>query len=1061
MPNSTVLSEFAARLKSSDLENGDGTVVLAGNSLSPGVLYDVAHLGVRVSLSPHTKALVDNCAQWLEEQLAKGEVIYGVNTGFGGSADTRTKDTWGLQASLIRHLNVGAMEGGKLDAADVRATMCIRVSSALHGASAVRWSTIQVMETMLNAGVTPVIPLRGSISASGDLIPLSYIAAALTGRNGSLCAVRGKSEPVPSSDALAALNAGPLTLSPKEGLAIVNGTSVGAAVASNVTVEVDNLLAAATIASALVMEAVGSESAGEPPATVCENKDIEAVFKVLLLSPDTWRELRKEITGGSPRNGREKVSLATVSSFLTAAMHHLNTAMATLTIELNSVTDNPLFHPQSNTTLHGGNFQAMAVTRAVSSLITTLVLLAELLYALHASMVNHDISGLAPNLAWGDPSRDFGMKGVDIAMCALLSEVQSIASGDVSSHIRSAELDNQSVNSMALVAARKAREMTKLVKIMVGYVLLEACQALDLAEKRKLFLAEASDFVVDRASRCFETSPAVSAQLEKTFILQYEATKTMDVRMRMDHIAASLVPHLIQTSSNAGHIHELLRGTWKKNTAATLEHMWSLLKRSEAKGSIPLSPLLARIYSHIRDDLEVDTHEFGHSEIPHGAVVDIIVRELAPKHGRLAVEIAEVIAAAVSAAPSYTNGSTNGHTPSGHLASPDVSAHDKIAAFSADLLKISQISTALTAEALLGTIESYDPKVHALRPHPGQIRVGANLTGLLKGSRLIHQHTPDADLNLGDRGLSGPRELKQDRYALRTAPQWIGPQMEALEIAVGILSDPDASDIARICALDSVRACLQALCRLAMAQLTEIMTDSMNKGLPHSPDVDISVQRQAEGTMAKLELLSAPLLSHMQNGEINKLDTLVQQSIRTTAETLAAVKEIFAAHMYACVRAIEQRVMLEEKITHVQTAVETRFGELLPGFTHQASGTIRQILQASSRYDESMLVNALSSLLLLHVDISIPDEEPPTFDISRESLQVQSRLSELKSVMSDAMPTFKSEADAGEYIGDATGEIFVCLRGLCQESGGLEGLKNVREFLEGEYLRRVLEACLP
>ncbi|ODQ52043.1 Phenylalanine/histidine ammonia-lyase, partial [Saitoella complicata NRRL Y-17804] len=149
--------------------------------------------------------------------------IYGVNTGFGGSADTRTKDTWGLQASLIRHLNVGALEGGKLDAADVRAAMCIRVSSALHGASAVRWSTVQVMETMLNAGVTPVIPLRGSISASGDLIPLSYIAAALTGKNGSFCDVRGKSDPVPSSDALAALNAGPLTLSPKEGLAIVNG----------------------------------------------------------------------------------------------------------------------------------------------------------------------------------------------------------------------------------------------------------------------------------------------------------------------------------------------------------------------------------------------------------------------------------------------------------------------------------------------------------------------------------------------------------------------------------------------------------------------------------------------------------------------------------------------------------------------------------------------------------------------------------------------------------------------------------------------------------------------
>ncbi|MGR3219358.1 MAG: aromatic amino acid lyase, partial [Candidatus Anammoxibacter sp.] len=214
--------------------DGINNVIVSGQNLTIADVVNVAQYGANVSLTDDEQVLqrVQASSDYIREAVENHEPIYGVTTGFGGMSGVviPVEDANELQNHLIWAHKTGT--GLRLPGADVRAGMLIRANSFLIGISGIRLSFIRRIETFLNADVTPHVYQLGSIGASGDLVPLSYIAGALTGLNAGY-KVDFKGEEIDSIDALKRLDLPRMSLGPKEGLAIMNGTSLMTGIAAN------------------------------------------------------------------------------------------------------------------------------------------------------------------------------------------------------------------------------------------------------------------------------------------------------------------------------------------------------------------------------------------------------------------------------------------------------------------------------------------------------------------------------------------------------------------------------------------------------------------------------------------------------------------------------------------------------------------------------------------------------------------------------------------------------------------------------------------------------------
>ncbi|KAE8309620.1 L-Aspartase-like protein [Aspergillus transmontanensis] len=470
-----------------------------GSSLTLTTVVAVSKFACQPFLTQKSDTLngINNSVLALRECLANGHPIYGVNTGFGGSADSRTDHVMTLQKSLLQLLQSGILTSKDTASGNdgsntvhgsqsmppewVRATMLVRCNSVAKGHSAVSLPAINGLLQLLQKKATPVVPLRGTISASGDLMPLAYVTGAMEGNPGIFVRVGG--DVVTAQEALKKIGMKAVTLGPKEGLGLVNGTAASAAVASLALYETHQLALLAQIVTALSVEALrGSTESFHSFIAEVHHHDGQAEVATNVLSLLQTSQLARGEQATTVRTGlvQDRYSLRTASQWLGPQLEDLLLADHQIGIELNSTTDNPLVDSAARTTYSGGNFQAASVTSAMEKTRLALQMIGKLLFTQSTEMVDPNLhNGLPTNLVADDLSLSFTMEGVDINMAVYMAELAYLAN-PVSTHVQTAEMHNQALNSLAFVSARYTMQAVDLVPMMTACSLYVACQALDL-----------------------------------------------------------------------------------------------------------------------------------------------------------------------------------------------------------------------------------------------------------------------------------------------------------------------------------------------------------------------------------------------------------------------------------------------------------------------------------------------------------------------------------------------------------------------------------------------------
>ncbi|KAL0072708.1 transmembrane protein [Marasmius tenuissimus] len=574
MPQSSLLSKFIASHKEFETYQSGRPIKVDGETISIAAVTAAArhHASVGLDHSSDVKDRMEKSRKALADKVDNGISVYGVTTGFGGSADTRTSSPLLLGHALLQMQHAGVLPSSTeplealplldpigstvMPEAWVRGAILVRMNSLIRGHSGVRWELIEKMNQLLTANITPVVPLRGSISASGDLSPLSYIAGTLCGNpsirvfNGPR--VFGSRQIVSSRDALTAHSIDPIPLASKEHLGILNGTAFSAAVASLALNDAVQLTILSQVCTAMGVEALlGNRGSFDPfihnvarphPGQVECAKTIWDLLEGSQLAIMEEKEVTIAEDDGTLR--QDRYSLRTSPQFIGPQIEDLLASLATVTLECNSTTDNPLVDVETGHVHHGGNFQAMAVTNAMEKTRLSLHHLGKILFAQCAELMDpHMNRGLPPSMASTDPSLNYFAKGIDIATAAYVGELGYLAA-PVSTHIQSAEMHNQAVNSLALISARATINSLEVLSILTASYLYVLCQALDLRALEKEVKDGMCRIIREELSQTYSELSypelkSLTESVKKAMFDTWEHSSTMDSGARMHKIAAS------------------------------------------------------------------------------------------------------------------------------------------------------------------------------------------------------------------------------------------------------------------------------------------------------------------------------------------------------------------------------------------------------------------------------------------------------------------------------------------------------------------------------------------
>lgn len=459
-----------------------------GNSLTDIVLFDgsplsaqqiarIAARAVQVQLSTAVEfvARINRGAEFLQKLWQENGVIYGVTTGYGDSCET------GVPADLVpelpQHLFTfhGCGLGAHFSPEETRAILAARLASLARGKSGVRYELLQALTALIQADILPLIPQEGSVGASGDLTPLSYVAAVLAGERDVLYNHKIQ----PARDALNACGLTPIKLQPKETLALMNGTAVMTGLACLALQRAQYLAQlSARITSVAVLALRGNAAHFDPLLFAVkphpgQNQIAAWIHDDLLAAAASREGLRLQ----------DRYSLRCAPHVIGVLQDSLPWLTQFIETELNSANDNPIIDGDGEHVLHGGHFYGGHIAFAMDSLKNAIANIADLLDRQLAQLVDVKMNhGLPPNLTGAEGVRrsiNHGFKAVQIGVSAWTAEALKLTM-PASVFSRSTECHNQDKVSMGTIAARDCLRVLQLVEQVAAATLLGACQGLQL-----------------------------------------------------------------------------------------------------------------------------------------------------------------------------------------------------------------------------------------------------------------------------------------------------------------------------------------------------------------------------------------------------------------------------------------------------------------------------------------------------------------------------------------------------------------------------------------------------
>lgn len=464
-------------------------LLINGTSLTLDKIKYFIQNNLEVELTPQSIKEIDKGRKLIEKWVKSGKTIYGVTTGFGefSNVNIPLKDIEQLQENLILSHSAGC--GESLPPFIVKIMMLLRVNALARGNSGIRLETIQLLISMINNNIIPVVPSKGSVGSSGDLVQLSHIVLTMIGKGkvqiikNILAEKSGLTKVEDSIKVLKRFKLNPVKLQAKEGLALINGTQMMTSFASFISYRAKELIKTADIAAALSHEALrATDKAFSPKIQNLRpyRGQIETAENILLLIKES--EIRKSHLMNDPRV-QDAYSIRCVPQIHGASRDAINFIAAQILIEINSVNDNPLIFPKTEEHIEGGNFHGQPVALVMDYMSIALSELANVSERRIERMVNGNLSGL-PRFLAKNGGLNSGLMIAQYTAASLVSENKVLAHpASVDSIPTSANQEDH--NSMGSIAAQKCYLILKNLERVLAIELLTAAQAIDFLKPLK------------------------------------------------------------------------------------------------------------------------------------------------------------------------------------------------------------------------------------------------------------------------------------------------------------------------------------------------------------------------------------------------------------------------------------------------------------------------------------------------------------------------------------------------------------------------------------------------
>ncbi len=451
----------------------NGTVLVDGRTIRISDVEAVALHGAPVRLEPEARTRIAASRQVVEDILASGEVMYGINTGFGKLAEVRIADDQlaQLQLNLVRSHCCGV--GEPFSEPIVRAMLLLRANVLATGHAGCRPVVAERVLDLLNHRIHPIVPSQGSVGASGDLAPLAHLALVLIGEGEAL--VDG--ERLSGGEALGRAGLEPLVLEAKEGLALINGTQASAAVGALAFAHIRRLVDAADVVCALSLDALAATDAAFEPAVhearphPGQGQSAKNLARLLMGS-----QIR--LSHSDCARVQDAYSLRCSPQVHGTARDTLDHAWRVLEIELNSATDNPMVFPDGRV-ISGGNFHGAPIAAVFDFLTIAMADVASISERRLARLVDASLSYGLPGFLTENAGLNSGFMMVQVSAAALVSEAKTLAHPASVDSIPTSATQEDHV-SMSTWGARKMDNVATILQDVLGMEYLAAAQGIEL-----------------------------------------------------------------------------------------------------------------------------------------------------------------------------------------------------------------------------------------------------------------------------------------------------------------------------------------------------------------------------------------------------------------------------------------------------------------------------------------------------------------------------------------------------------------------------------------------------